>query len=645
MARRSPRLILVGMDAVSPKLVQRFASEGVLPNISRLMGQGAFAPAVPCIPVYTPTNWATLCTGSWPGTHGAVGWTEHSLPEALGREPLSTFDSRAITAETIWEAAERAGLVSLCIAYPASFPRRTRSGFVVAPLPTGLVSLDLKAGQLYSTEQEPGAQPLHLRPASGAYAAMRPQCMQATLVLIEGEARQPTPAEVGAVEDGGEARSAAAVHTGRAAFDLLFFPGSPPQALVFPEGSTNANQAEAQMRPGEWSRWLVREFQTPNGGVPCSFRFKLQELSPDARKVRLVRSAVYPARGFTEPAELSHELFESVGPYFEHSAHGGPSSWREWVFEEMTYQVDWHSRAARHLLETRGWDIFYNHWHFPDSVQHQFLSIADPSSPNYDRERAEDALDMLRQAYRIGDRLVGAMLELAGEKTAFVVVSDHGHVSNRFTCHLPRRLGECGLMAWKEEPGSLPLGDGKLDWSRTRAYILCGLNININLKGREPMGVVAPEDYEKTQEEIIECLLSWKACPAREPKSGERVVATALKKREAALLGMWGPRCGDVVFIYNAGFSWGQVEPGKTVGVAPPSANHGPQVPTAETALSSNMATLIIAGPGVKKGWRPDPNAGLPRLVDVVPTICHLIGISPPRNSEGRVVRELIEGA
>jgi predicted AlkP superfamily phosphohydrolase/phosphomutase len=628
------------MDAVSPKLVERFASEGALPDMSRLMQRGAFAPAVPCIPAYTPTNWATLCTGSWPGTHGAVGWTEHSMPEILGRQPLSTFDSRAITAETIWEAAERAGLVSLCIAYPGAAPRRTSRHLVVAPLDRGLVSLDVMSGQLYSTEQEPGARLLELRPASGRCAQLEPSAQHAALVLVEGEARQPTAAEVGAVEDGAEVRSAAAVHTGRVAFDLLFLPGSPPQALVFPEGSTSADQAEAQMHPGEWSRWLVREFQTPNGAVPCSFRFKLQGLSPDARKARLVRSAVYPARGFTEPPELSGELFESVGPYFEHSAHGGPSAWREWVLEEMNYQVDWHIKTARHLLETRGWDIFYNHWHFPDSVQHQFLSIADPSSPNYDRERAEDALDMLRQAYVIGDRLVGGMLELAGEKTIFTVVSDHGHVSNRFTCNLPRRLGECGLMEWKDEPGSLTQGDAKLDWPRTRVYILCGLNINVNLKGREPMGMVAPEDYEKTQEDIIECLLSWK-----EPKSGERVVAIALKKRDAQVLGMWGPRCGDVVFVYNAGFSWGHVEPGRTVGVAPPSANHGPQVPTAETPLSNNLAALIISGPGVKRGWRPSPDAGLPRLVDVVPTICHLIGIPPPRTSEGRVVWELIEGA
>ena len=128
------KLIVLGLDAVSLPLIERFAKEGALPHIQRLMEDGSANKALSCLPAYTPNNWATIATGAWPGTHGAGNWYDNKPGDPEDRQPLSTFDSRAITAQTIWEAGEKAAMRSLVIAYPGSHPSRLKVGFIVAPL-------------------------------------------------------------------------------------------------------------------------------------------------------------------------------------------------------------------------------------------------------------------------------------------------------------------------------------------------------------------------------------------------------------------------------------------------------------------------------------------------------------------------------
>lgn len=103
---RKPKLMVIGLDSVSLTLLDAFADH--CPAIRRLMRTGACGHAIPEFPVYTPTNWAALCTGASSSTTGAEGW--HNT--AAGRR-LGTFDRRAITCETIFDSAARAGMRTL----------------------------------------------------------------------------------------------------------------------------------------------------------------------------------------------------------------------------------------------------------------------------------------------------------------------------------------------------------------------------------------------------------------------------------------------------------------------------------------------------------------------------------------------------
>ena len=50
------RFILVGVDGFQAPTAQRFANEGALPNITRLMERGACGELLPRLPSWTPTN-------------------------------------------------------------------------------------------------------------------------------------------------------------------------------------------------------------------------------------------------------------------------------------------------------------------------------------------------------------------------------------------------------------------------------------------------------------------------------------------------------------------------------------------------------------------------------------------------------------
>jgi predicted AlkP superfamily phosphohydrolase/phosphomutase len=302
---------------------------------------------------------------------------------------------------------------------------------------------------------------------------------------------------------------------------------------------------------------------------------------------------------------------------------------RDTHFEELRYQAMWLPKAARYIQKKYGWDLYYQHWHLPDILAHTFLAGLDPDSPFYS-QGTEATRNALKEGYRIADEMLGAFLDMADENTYVIVVSDHGCT--------PDYNGLADIYQLLVDNGFLTHTEGEIDWSKTRAFSHGLTQIEINLKGRNPHGIVPPEEYEKVQEEIIDALYSWK-----DPNTGKRPIAFALKKKDAQLVGYWGPTTADVVCCYNGGFAIGLLQ-GQSIGPARDYGEHWCKLPTDRTGISSNLATFIIKGPGIRAGYKRDPERlGLMRLVDVVPTICHLMDFRPPAQSQGAVLWDMIE--
>ncbi|MCL5074354.1 MAG: alkaline phosphatase family protein, partial [Chloroflexi bacterium] len=317
---------------------------------------------------------------------------------------------------------------------------------------------------------------------------------------------------------------------------------------------------------------------------------------------------------------------------------------------------------TRYLAQKYPWDLLFVQIHAPDILNHNALNEVCPDWAFYDPQRAEEAWERFRQEYKVLDAAVGEMLNACvDEETLVIVLSDHAAVPAFRTVWLGRSFLDAGLSSYKKENGKLVL-----DWSRTKAILAdqslasnqpLAHNVWVNLRGREMHGIIEPgEEYERVRSEAIKALYSLK-----DPETGECPIALALRKEDAALLGQWGDTVGDIVYYLRPGYA---VEP--TMSNLAPSEEainaktcfypvgeggirtrhgsmqglHGGYMPNAEIGGCSVRAVLLMAGPGIKRGYRlPLP----PWTVDVAPTIAHFLGIPAPAQCEGKVVSTALE--
>ena len=116
---------------------------------------------------------------------------------------------------------------------------------------------------------------------------------------------------------------------------------------------------------------------------------------------------------------------------------------------------------------------------------------------------------------------------------------------------------------------------------------------------------------------------------------------------DAELIGLWGDQVGDIVVVLESGSQMGKKDSPTPLqdNTALLVSGHGRMLPTNETVFGTERAIFTIAGPGVKKGYeRPAEKLGHVRLIDVAPTLCHLLGIQPPAQSQGAIIYDLLEG-
>ena len=179
-------------------------------------------------------------------------------------------------------------------------------------------------------------------------------------------------------------------------------------------------------------------------------------------------------------------------------------------------------------------------------------------------------------------------------------------------------LGELGYTVLKKdaEGNDLP----EIDWTKTTAIATRGNHIWINLKGRNDTGIVDPADKYELERKIIDDLYNY-----RDAKSGKRVVGMAIRNKEAAIIGMSGPDCGDIIYFLDEGCN----------------RVHGDSLSTYFGQRDTSVSPIYIsAGKGLKKGCLTDR---VVRQVDFAPTLAYLGGVRMPAQCEGAPLYQLMD--
>ncbi len=675
MRTRPDKLIVIGLDGLSPEVLKRFTGSGDCPHLADLVARGALAPLRPVPPIDGATNWTSILTGTWTGTHGQNSFLVHLPGQSFVSSDLPADRTFPTVADTsvpqtpgerapawIWQSFASSGRTPVLVNFPLGWPADDEHVIVVRGSgPGSSPQVRLTDGHLFATrESECQDYTNVLRTTTPSGWANPPDSGRTPLevaFIVTGEVDLEPTAAGWMVAAGRDAPAqvdpslmycclvTASEGSGMGEDDPPF------DTLVVCRGREAGNPA-ARLKVDEWSDWIVEDVKTPQGEVRAKFRLHLRMLSPGGREIVLYRTPMFNAEGWANPPEVAETLVDAAAAdpsAFASNASQAESTAAGLRRESLADQARSIAWTCRKLCRAHDWGLLLTHLQAPDALLHEMMNELHPASPHYRAEREQQAWGRLRQEMMVLDRFVGEVIDnCATDRTAVAIVSDHGMLPTLKYVWPAHWLIEAGLMAYVTEEGSATMS---LAWPDTRAVLGdCPLaqNVWVNLKGREPDGVVEPEQYEAVRTEIINALLS-----ARDPDTGVCPVALALRREDAEFLGQWGDAVGDVVYFLAPGYttdvrvhSVGQVNAALTAldGVwaadGPLQGAHHAYLPGARVGDFSLNGVLLLCGPGVRQGrdravpvWSPD----------VTPTLCRLMGSPPPDTAEGTVAEDLFQ--
>lgn len=143
-----PRVIVLGFDGLSPRLMERWMDAGLLPNFARLAREGTYRRLRTTNPSESPVAWSSFATSCNPGKHGIYGYL-HRGPENYLPEPVQISMSRQIgrwrvplpqgrrKGKSFWQVATEHGVSATAMRAPLSFPfERLKGGLLLHGLGT-----------------------------------------------------------------------------------------------------------------------------------------------------------------------------------------------------------------------------------------------------------------------------------------------------------------------------------------------------------------------------------------------------------------------------------------------------------------------------------------------------------------------------
>ncbi len=631
------KVIVLGVDGMDPRLCEAMMREGLLPNLQRLRDTGSFSRLGTSVPPQSPVAWANFINGAGPGSHGIFDFV-HRHPH----QPTSLFYSAAETVpgEGAWEVADHR--------IPLDFWPFNHRPAATHLRRQGVPFWDfLDAAGVPSTFYD---LPCNYPPSPSHHGHHRCLAGMGTPDLLGSYGTYQHFAEDGPAEpvdeSGGrrsrlrfEAETARATLLGPA--DSLRREPRPTQLefLVHRDREANAAVLEIQgrriiLRAGQWSHWTKLDFQLstpwflPSKRASGICRFYLQEVAPNFRlyATPINMDPSDPALPVSEPGSFVTDLSARLGPFPTLGFQEAYEARKNDVFndDEFIRQADTVLQERLALLEQalKDYDDGLLFFYFSSTDLQSHILWWDSDEPHPLQLPAAEARARhghVRRLYRRLDRVVGDLAQRYGSQATIIVMSDHGFAN------FGRQFN---LNSWlrQHEPGYLQPADctsvlRDVDWSRTAAYGI-GLNgLYLNLRGREPHGIIDPGEE---REALLQQLAS--ELEAVEDENGQRVIR-GVYRGDRIYRGSATALAPDLVIGYARGYraSWGTVQGDAT----------GEILDNNPSAWSADHCADALEVPGVFFCNRP-LRAASPSLVDVAPSILAEFGLPAPSSMVGR---------
>jgi len=360
---------------------------------------------------------------------------------------------------------------------------------------------------------------------------------------------------------------------------------------------------------------------------------------------------------FTYPAGLKDEILKRWPDYtfkttWQRSTFGGD---RLFV-ENLASICDSFSTGAevtRYCGDTYGWDVMMVVYKLVDNLQHKTWKYLDPRFNQKHAKRAGQVANCFR---RLDDALADLFAYADEHRATTLIMSDHGHGSLEGKTQPNLLLEQWGYLKLKQggaqsrtrakyvagrlfgKKKSKFLRDDQIDrdlavdFSRTRACVMhAGMYgfLYLNLKGRQPTGIVEPGDYEAMRDELRDKFLDFKVTtPAGEtinlfPEVHKPEELYRCKREERE----WMP---DLLLVPVDGLAVIR----KIRGASPVR-----WLPWRKIEGTHRLdGVFAAAGPGIVAG-----KTMRGRIIDCAPTMLALLGLRIPDDMEGVVMSDLFD--
>jgi predicted AlkP superfamily phosphohydrolase/phosphomutase len=379
-------------------------------------------------------------------------------------------------------------------------------------------------------------------------------------------------------------------------------------------------------------------------------------------------------RHFVYPPELEKKIKNAIKGYTSEpprSVYFARGKEEEFL-DDIIKMVKMREKLAFYLLENCDWDFFMVCFLATDIVQHNLWKFMDEAHSQYVSQATQKLRKGILSVYQEIDSFIGKIFKEKDDNTTLMIMSDHGHGPLEKQIYVNLWLLSKGLLKLKKRPatrlkqllyslGFTPRGLYNLvdffklrtitqqaagmnkesrenllskiflsfddiDWTRTKAYSFGNIGpIYINLKSREPQGIVKPgQEYEALVKEIIEGLYKLE-----DSKTGEKIIERVYRSKDL-YQGPYLAKAPDIFFIPKdlRYVAWGEYAfPSKrwVEDIIYMSGGHRVE------------GVFMALGPNIKRGFHLQGA----EIIDLAPTVLATMGVPVPDDIDGKILKDV----
>lgn len=363
------------------------------------------------------------------------------------------------------------------------------------------------------------------------------------------------------------------------------------------------------------------------------------------------------------PADLISRYEPQLGPYrVAPDTQYKPGLEAEYM-ADLYDLIHAHGKWALHLMEHEPTDVLMVHFIAMDMMKHALWRFMDHTHPRHEPSPFEHAI---RDGYKLVDEYLGRLMAKLPPDANTMVMSDHGFGPLHNMVNLNVFFMQKGLLKLKRDPwtqlkalafryGITPstayrvverlgmqnlvarvskkarndiigkfLSFDSVDWNRTIAYSMGHVGqVYLNVIGREDHGIIRPENFEQRLREVTDVLQELADVDGRP-------VLSKVIRGDEAYHGPYAHKGPDLHLILD---DYNMI-------ACPLFATEG-RVMTHQIRGDSGChraeGIFLAQGRDIRRGVALPANS----ILDLAPTIMHLLGEPVPELMDGRVLTEI----